>query len=158
MVKPLEIPQLVPARFTSPFADDASDALDLARFKSDADCVPLHLTHYGGNPPEDQTYFEVAGPRVTEVAGAGIQKISAPAGKSVSVQSPWGASSFGWPKGVKPVAFTITVGKDGKTATIDAPGYTEANRADYKAAIDAVVPVAIAKTGDNKAAKEHTRR
>lgn len=102
--------------------------------------------------------LEVAGPRVTEVAGAGIQKISAPAGKSISVQSPWGASSFGWPKGVKPVAFTITVGKDGKTATIDAPGYTEANRADYKAAIDAVVPVAIAKTGDNKAAKEHTRR
>jgi hypothetical protein len=102
--------------------------------------------------------LEVAGPRVNEVAAAGIQKISAPAGKSVSVQSPWGASTFGWPKGVKPVAFTITVGKDGKTATIDAPGYTEANRADYKAAIDAVVPVAIAKTGDNKAAKEHTRR
>ena len=102
--------------------------------------------------------LEAAGPRVTEVAAAGIQKISAPAGKSVSVQSPWGASSFGWPKGVKPVAFTITVGRDGKTATIDAPGYTEANRADYKAAIDAVVPVAIAKTADNKAAKEHTRR
>jgi hypothetical protein len=102
--------------------------------------------------------LEVAGPRVTEVAGAGIQKISAPAGKSVSVQSPWGASTFGWPKGVKPVAFTITIGKGGQTATIDAPGYTEANRADYKAAIDAVVPVAIAKTGDNKAAKEHTRR
>ena len=83
---------------------------------------------------------------------------SAPAGKSVSVQSPWGASSFGWPKGVKPVAFTITIGKDGKTATIDAPGFTEANRADYKVAIDAIVPVAIAKTADNKSAKEHTRR
>ena len=102
--------------------------------------------------------LEAAGPRVIEVAGAGIQKISAPAGKSVSVQSPWGASTFGYPAGVKQVPFTITVGKDGKTATIDAPGFTEANRADYKAAIDAIVPVAIAKTGDNKAAKEHTRR
>ena len=102
--------------------------------------------------------LEAAGPRVTEVAAAGIQKISAPAGKSVSVQSPWGASTFGWPKGVKPVAFTITIAKDAKTATIDAPGFTEANRADYRAAIDAVVPIAIAKTGDARAAKEHTRR
>jgi hypothetical protein len=101
--------------------------------------------------------LEAVGPRVIEVSGAGIQKISAASGK-VAVQSPWGASTFGYPAGVKQVPFTITVGKDGKTATIDAPGFTEANRADYKAAIDAIVPVAIAKTGDNKAAKEHTRR
>jgi hypothetical protein len=104
--------------------------------------------------------LEVAGPRVNEVVAAGIQKITATPGKgarSIAVQSPWGNSTFAWPKDVKPVAFTITTGKGG-TATISAPGFTDANKADYKAAIDAVVPVAIAKTGDNKAAKTHTRR
>jgi hypothetical protein len=104
--------------------------------------------------------LEVSGPRVNEVIAAGIQKITATPGKgvrSISVQSPWGNSVFNWPKDVKPVAFTITTGKGG-TATISAPGFTDANKADYKAAIDALVPVAIAKTGDNKAAKTHTRK
>jgi hypothetical protein len=104
--------------------------------------------------------FEVAGPRVNEVVGAGIQKITATPGKgarSIAVQSPWGNSYFNWPKDVKPVAFTITTGKAG-AATISAPGFTDANKADYKAAIDAVVPVAIAKTGDNKAAKTQKGR
>jgi hypothetical protein len=104
--------------------------------------------------------LEVSGPRVNEVLAAGIQKITATPGKgarSVAVQSPWGNSTFSWPKDVKPVAFTITTGMGG-TATISAPGFTDANKADYKAAIDAVVPVAIAKTADNKAAKEHTRK
>ena len=96
--------------------------------------------------------FEVAGPRVNEVVAAGIQKITATPGKgarSIAVESPWGASYFGWPKNVKPVPFTITTGKAG-AATISAPGFTEANKADYKAAIEAVVPFAIAKTGDAK--------
>ena len=104
--------------------------------------------------------FEVAGPRVNEVVAAGIQKITATPGKgarSIAVQSPWGNSYFNWPKDVKPVGFTITTGKAG-AATISAPGFTDANKGDYKAAIDAVVPVAIAKTGDAKAAKEHTRK
>jgi hypothetical protein len=104
--------------------------------------------------------LEVTGPRVNEVVAAGIQKITATPGKgarSIAVQSPWGNSYFGWPKDVKPVAFTITTGKAG-AATISAPGFTDANKGDYKAAIDAVVPVAISKTADNKAAKEHTRK
>ena len=104
--------------------------------------------------------LEVAGPRVNEVVAAGIQKITATPGKgarSIAVQSPWGNSFFNWPKDVKPVAFTITTGKAG-AATISAPGFTDANKADYKAAIDAVVPVAIAKTGDNKAAKTQKGR
>ena len=103
--------------------------------------------------------LEVAGPRVNEVVAAGIQKITATPGKgarSIAVQSPWGNSYFGWPKDVKPVAFTIETGKPKGAATINAPGFTEANRADYRAAMEAVVPVAIAKTGDARAAKEHT--
>jgi len=62
-VKPAGIGQLGERRFRSPFADDAHEALGLARFKSDSDCVPLHLAHYGGLPPAGQVYFEVAGPR-----------------------------------------------------------------------------------------------
>jgi hypothetical protein len=105
--------------------------------------------------------LEVAGPRVNEVVAAGIQKITATPGKggrSIAVQSPWGNSYFGWPKNVKPVAFTIETGKPKGAATINAPGFTDANKADYRAAMEAVVPMAIAKTGDAKAAKEHTRR
>lgn len=63
MVKPVEITQLGVPGFRSPFADDAHEALGLARFKSDTDCVPLHLAHYGGLPPAGQVYFEAAGPR-----------------------------------------------------------------------------------------------
>jgi hypothetical protein len=97
--------------------------------------------------------FEVAGPRVNDVMGAGIQKITAAPGKglrSIAVQSPWGESYFGWPKNVKPVPFTIVTGKPAGSATISAPGFTKANAADYKAAIEAVVPFAIARTNDNK--------
>lgn len=104
---------------------------------------------------------EVFGPRVNELAAAGVQKVTATPGKgarSIKVVSPWGDSYFGWPKNVKPVAFDITLGKSGQEATFKAPGLTDANRADYRAAAEAIVPVAIAKTGDARAAKEHTRK
>jgi hypothetical protein len=104
---------------------------------------------------------EVFGPRVSEITAAGIQKITATPGKgarSITVQSPWGSSFFGWPKDVKPVAFEIVTGKSGKEATFKAPGLTDANRGDYRAAAEAIVPVAISKTADARAAKEHTRR
>jgi hypothetical protein len=97
--------------------------------------------------------LEVAGPRVNEVQAAGIQKITATPGKgsrAITVQSPWGYSYFGFPKNVKPVAFTIDVGKPAGTATISAPGFTEANKDDYKAAIEAIIPFAIRWTKDIK--------
>ena len=96
--------------------------------------------------------FEVAGPRVNDVISAGITKISATPGKglrSIQVSSPWGDSYHGWPATMKQLPFTITVGKGG-TAMISAPGFTEANKADYKAAIDAVVPFAINATQQNR--------
>ncbi len=93
--------------------------------------------------------FEVAGPRVNDVVAVGIQKITATPGKggrSIAVQSPWGNSYWGWPKNVKPVAFTIETGKPAGGATISAPGFTEAARADYKASIEAVVALSITST------------
>ena len=90
--------------------------------------------------------FEVAGPRVSEVTAAGIQSITATPGKggrSIHVHSPWGDSFYGWPKNVKPVAFTIQVGNPAGGATISAPGFKDANKADYKAAIESIIPFAI---------------
>jgi hypothetical protein len=101
--------------------------------------------------------FEVAGPRVSEALAAGITKIVATpgkGGKSIHVESPYGPIFFDWPKDVKPVAFTITTGKaGGKAAEISAPGFTEGNKDDYKAALDAVIPMAISKAADQKTRK-----
>jgi hypothetical protein len=96
--------------------------------------------------------LEVTGPRVHEAAVAGITKITATPSK-IEVHSPWGNINFGWPKDVKPVAFTIDSAKDAHTVTISAPGFTEANRADYRAAIEAVVPMAISKAQTQKEGK-----
>ena len=101
--------------------------------------------------------FEVAGPRVQEDLDEGITKITAEpdkGGKSIYVESPWGPIYFGWPKDVKPVAFTIQTGKaGGKAAEISAPGFTEGNKGDYKAALDAIIPMAISKAAEQKARK-----
>ena len=101
--------------------------------------------------------YEVAGPRVREAVEAGILKITAApdkGGKSIEVHSPWGNIYFDWPKDVKPVAFTIETGKaGGKAAEISAPGFTEGNKGDYKAALDAIIPMAISKAADQKTRK-----
>jgi hypothetical protein len=99
--------------------------------------------------------LEVTGPHVNDVYGSGIQKITATPGKgsrSIAVHSPWGNLYFDWPKDVKPVAFEIETAKKGGV-TISAPGFTEANKADYKAAIEAVVVMAMSKSQAQKDAK-----
>ena len=100
--------------------------------------------------------LEVTGGRVSDAVGAGIQKITAKASKdkrAIQVYSPWGHIYSGWPEGVKPLAFTIETTKGGGAARISAPGYTEANKDDYKASVDAVVTMAIEKASAQKAAK-----
>ena len=100
--------------------------------------------------------LEVTGGRVNDAVAAGIQKITAKGAKekrAVQIYSPWGHVYSGWPEGVKPVAFTIETTKNGGAARISAPGFTEANKDDYKAAVDAVVTMAIDKASAQKAAK-----
>ena len=100
--------------------------------------------------------LEVTGPRVNDAVAAGIAKLTATPGKggrSIEVQSPWGNSYFGWPKDVKPVAFSIVHAKKTGAVTVSAPGFTEATKADYKAAVDAVIPVAISKAQAMKDSK-----
>lgn len=99
--------------------------------------------------------LEVTGGRVNDAVAAGIQKITAKAESSrraIEVHSPWGNLNFGWPQGVKPVAFTIETGKGGG-ATISAPGFNESNKEEYRAAVDAVVTKAIHDAQAQKAAK-----
>ena len=93
---------------------------------------------------------------MNEAVVAGIAKLTATPGKggrSIEVQSPWGNSYFAWPKDVKPVAFTIVHAKKTGAVTVSAPGFTEATKADYKAAVDAVIPIAIAKAQAMKDSK-----
>jgi len=98
--------------------------------------------------------FEVAGPRVNEALAAGLTKIVADpgkGGKSIYVESPWGPIYTDWPKDVKPVAFTIEL--KGTAAEISAPGFNDGNKGDYKAALDAVIPMAISKAAAQKTGK-----
>lgn len=100
--------------------------------------------------------LEVTGGRVGDAVAAGIQKITAKASndrRAVQIYSPWGHIYSGWPDGVKHVAFTIDTVKGGAAARISAPGFTEANKDEYKAAVDAVVTMAIDKASAQKAAK-----
>ncbi len=97
--------------------------------------------------------MEIAGPRVEEAVAAGITKITATTAK-IEVHSPWGNINFRWPKDVKPMAFSVEAnGQKKGVATINAPGFTEENRADYKAAFDAVVPIAISQAQAQKKRK-----
>jgi hypothetical protein len=70
----------------------------------------------------------------------------------IAVRSAWGDLTFGWPKDVKPKAFTMVTAKNGRVQ-ISAPGFTEANKADYKAAVEAVVSTAITKAKAQKDAR-----
>ena len=99
--------------------------------------------------------LEVTGPRVSEALAGGLTKITATpgkGGKSIHAESAWGPIYFDWPKDVKQVAFTVeTTGAD--SARVSAPGFTEANKAEYRAAFDAVVPLAISKAQAQKQGK-----
>ena len=98
---------------------------------------------------------EVTGGRVNDAIAAGIQKITAKStdgNRSIQIYSPWGHQYSAWPKGVTPVAFTIETTKSG-SARINAPGFKEANKDEYKSAIDAVVTMAIDKASAQKATK-----
>jgi hypothetical protein len=65
-------------------------------------------------------------------------------------QTGYGPVYFAWPKNGTPMAFVIEVGKGG-ALTVRADGYTEADKARYAAAIEAVIPEAVRRTRSNNA-------
>jgi hypothetical protein len=97
--------------------------------------------------------------RGAELAAAGIESIVARTGKQrrdLQVRSRYGPIYFGWPKGVKPVTFELTVGQGG-TVTVKAQGGDATGLDDYRAAFDAVIPQAIRLARDAKARAERPR-
>jgi hypothetical protein len=87
----------------------------------------------------------LAAPYVAQLHAGGVEKIVARTTgnrRDIQVRTRWGPAYFGWPRGVTPVAFELSV--DGPS-TIDlvAPNYTPAARANYKTAFDAVLPQAL---------------
>ncbi len=99
------------------------------------------------NPPS-----ALVAPRASELADAGVQKITARTGKDaldIQVLTEYGPAYFGWPKNVTPVPFEIAVGT-GNAVTVNANAYAEANKARYAAAFDAVIPWALVQANDLK--------
>ena len=102
-------------------------------------------THRQGGPT--LKFSEVTGPGTSQGRSPRVSRRSprlpARVGNPSTSNRP-GSIYFDWPKDVKQVAFTVeTTSAD--SATISAPGFTEANKAEYRAAFDAVVPLAISK-------------
>ena len=87
----------------------------------------------------------LVGPHTAALSAAGVEEVVARTGKNrrdIQVVTKWGPAYFPWPKGVTPVTFDIYV-KAPNAFDVTADGYSEANKARYAAAFDAVLPQAV---------------
>lgn len=92
-----------------------------------------------------QALSPLVAPRVAELHAAGVQKIVARTGKGrrdIQVLTRWGTTYLPWPKDVKPAEFDLLV-EAPTVIDLTAPGYTDATKATYAAAFDAVLPRAL---------------
>jgi hypothetical protein len=84
-------------------------------------------------------------PRDAELRAAGVTQIIARTGKArrdIQVLTDYGPSYLGWPKNVAPVTFEIYFNTNAPT-TAFAHEYSEANKAKFQAALDAIAPLAV---------------
>ena len=84
-------------------------------------------------------------PRGPELAAAGIKGIAARTGRQrrdIQVVTQFGPAYFAWPKGAVPAVFEIEV-EAANNVEVWTTGYTAADEARYRAAIDAVIPEAL---------------
>jgi len=84
-------------------------------------------------------------PRGPELAAAGIKGIAARTGRQrrdIQVVTQFGPAYFAWPKGSAPAIFEIEV-EAANNVEVWTTGYTPADEARYRAAIDAVIPEAV---------------
>lgn len=87
----------------------------------------------------------LVGPHTPALSAAGVSEVVARTGKNrrdIQVVTKWGPAYFAWPKGVTPVTFDIYV-KEPHAFDVTADGYSDANKARYAAAFDAVLPQAV---------------
>lgn len=105
---------------------------------------------------------ELVGSRAAEMQAAGIRSIGARIGKGrrdIQIETQYGYAYVAWPKNVTPIEFAIYL-KVGATvyATVYAADYTEADKARYAAAFDAIIPEAIRQANVARAATQRPRR
>jgi len=105
----------------------------------------------GGGPPEtpQPALTQVATPYAEALRNAGIYTIQTYGNRArVRVSSVWGEVYFRYPDGVPAVAFILfnepTTGLD-----VDADDYGAATAAQYVAALQAIIPLAIQKAQSN---------
>jgi hypothetical protein len=106
----------------------------------------------GSSAPVQPALASLVAPRAPELLAAGVQTITARIGKQrrdIQVQTRYGPVYFGWPKNVTPVAFEIQVGSPADVV-VRAAGYADANKAQYAAAFDAILPRAARESAEVK--------
>jgi len=106
----------------------------------------------------DTDLVALVGPRAAELSGAGVEKIVARTDKgkrNIQVLTKYGALYFGWPKGAKPIAFTMELGRG--PVVVHASDHGAAARARYAAAFDALIPEVLDRTAKAKAWAERPR-
>lgn len=109
--------------------------------------------------PAAASLESLLGSRAADLRAAGIQKVAARTDKqkrAIQLLTSYGPVYFGWPKNVAPVPFEIELGQ-GNTLVVRASGYTEATKAQYIAAFDAVIPEALRRAAAAKAYAERPR-
>lgn len=102
----------------------------------------------------------LVGPHTIALSAAGITDLVARTGKNrrdIEVLTRWGPAYFAWPKGVTPVTFAIYVEAPRKF-DVTADGFTEANKALYAAAFDALVPQAVRAANAQRARAQAPKR
>lgn len=97
--------------------------------------------------------------RDAELRAAGVEQILARTGKGrrdIQVLTTWGPVYFPWSKNVKPVAFEIYFNTNGQTDAF-AHDFSDATKASFSAALDAIVPQAIRGAANARAARLRPR-
>jgi hypothetical protein len=102
----------------------------------------------------------IVAPSTAELSTAGVQKIVARMGKGkrdIQVLTQWGPAYLAWPKNVTPVTFEIYIEAPDAFDVI-APGYSDANKARYAAAFEAVFPPAVRSANALRAQAQRPKR
>ena len=92
-------------------------------------------------------------PRAAEASAVGINRIVARTGerqRDIQVMTASGPVYFAWPANVTPFEFVIDFG-DGGAPTARSDGYTDADKARFAAALDAVLTEAVRSVRANNA-------
>lgn len=107
----------------------------------------------------EPTLSAIVAPQAAQLQAAGIKSILTRTGKGrrdVQVQTQWGTAYFGWPKNVAPALFEIYITNKG-AAEVFTEKYSEATKARYAAAFNAVIPEAIRQAGLTPASAQKPR-